>query len=109
MSDLPCIVRKPDGAVVARATRPDQVLELDGNWYFAPEAVDPTLLEITDRTYTCPYKGVCNWVDLKSGASVATDAAWVYPAPKPGFRRIAGWFGFYADHAAYRKTGCRAA
>ncbi len=101
-----CMVRKSDGAVVARAARPEQVLEQDGNCYFHPHTVNRDLLEISDRMHDCPHKGRRYWVDLKDGKLYTHDVAWVYPDPKPEYRDIAGWFGFYPEHRSYRKTEC---
>ena len=91
------IVDKATGAVLASAEEP-AVFEFEGNLYFAPEAVDATALVVTDATYTCPYKGTCNWVDVRGGAK---RVAWVYPDPLPGHERIRGRYGFYrGDRAA---------
>jgi len=68
------------------------VLEFEGNLYFNPTAVHTDLLEVTDDTYTCSYKGTCNWVDVKDGAK---HVAWVYPDPKPGYEQIKGRYAFY--------------
>jgi uncharacterized protein (DUF427 family) len=35
-------------------------LRYEGNLYFAADEVNASALKITDRTYTCPYKGTCN-------------------------------------------------
>lgn len=106
-TDLPCIVTR-SGQVLAQARRADQFIYLEGYWYFHPEVVDFSSLEISDRTYLCPYKGTCYWIDLRRGSVSIPDAAWVYPTPKPGFRKIANWVGFYENHTHYAKSECRA-
>ena len=91
-------IRENDsGLVLARGDEGSQVLMYEGNPYFDPSAVDQNLLVTTDRTYNCPRKGTCNWVDFvdPSGRRVK-DVAWVYPRTKPGHEVIAGKFGFYA-------------
>jgi uncharacterized protein (DUF427 family) len=85
------IIEKATGSVLAKGADGD-VLELEGNLYFDPESVDRTRLVVTDATYTCPYKGTCNWVDIRDGAQ---RVAWVYPDPKPGFEQIKDRYGFY--------------
>lgn len=95
-------VRRHNGRLIARARGPQDVIELEGNYYFHPDCVERDVLRVTERTYTCPYKGTCRWVDLVDGPVAVPDCAWVYPEPKPGHRRIAGWFGFYPQHAHYR-------
>ena len=101
MSEAAWGVYRRDGRVLARARGPKDVIELEGNFYFHPDCVDRDALQLTDRTYTCPYKGVCLWVDLKGDPVSIPDCAWVYPRPKPGFRRITGWYGFYPEHPHY--------
>jgi len=100
-----CVLRKSDRAVLLRA-RPEQVQRLEGNWYFHPDTIDPARFEVSSRTYTCPKKGVCNWVDLKTDKSYINDVAWVYPSALPGFEHIAGWYGFYPEHNHYCVSEC---
>ena len=92
------IREKTSGTVLAEAPAqgPD-VITYEGNLYFAPAAVAGGILRKTDRTYTCPMKGTCGWVDYvgPEGATVA-NVAWVYDDPKPGHEAIKGRFGFYA-------------
>jgi uncharacterized protein (DUF427 family) len=91
------IREKVSDLVLARGEEGSQVVSYEGSLYFDPSAVDEKLLVTTDRTYTCPFKGVCNWVDFvdPSGRRVQ-DVAWVYPSTKPGHEIIAGKYGFYA-------------
>lgn len=72
-------------------------LETDGNYYANAACVQTARLSKTDRTYTCPYKGLCYYWDLidENAEVLITDFAWVYEAPKAGWEHIAGKFGFY--------------
>ena len=106
MASHPCIVRSADGTVLAHANRSEQVIQLEGNWYFHPDCVNHAALEISKRTYLCPYKGTCLWIDMRVGDDYVNDVAWVYPATLPGYRRIAGWYGFYPHAKGYTKTEC---
>lgn len=101
-----CIVRKADGQVLVRAQEPGLIQALENNRYFNPDCIDTSRFQVSDRTYVCPYKGTCYWVDLKTEDGFINDVAWVYPDPQPGFHKIAGWFGFYPDHWYYHYTGC---
>jgi uncharacterized protein (DUF427 family) len=47
------------GRLLASAETLNRVQMFEGAWYFDPTAVDMTHLIVTERTYTCPYKGVC--------------------------------------------------
>ena len=84
------------GAIIASGRENDTALEFEGNWYFAPDAVNMDYLRITDRTYICPYKGMCYWIDVLSGGQHTRNVAWVYQNPKPGYEFIKDRIGFYA-------------
>ena len=85
------------GAVLARGEEGADVLRYEGHYYFDPESVEQDALRVTVRTYTCPYKGTCNWVDyLAPDGTTVPDVAWLYPEPKPGHEAIKGRYGFYA-------------
>jgi len=70
-------------AVIAQGEENTQVRAFEGNWYFQPETVDMGKLEITSRTYTCPYKGTCYWIDLNTGLTSK-------PARATSIRTLAG-------------------
>ena len=91
------IKEKASDALLARAEEGEHVFKFEGNWYFDPRAVEQGHLVTTDRTYTCPMKGTCNWVDfIGPEGQTVKDVAWVYPHPKAGHEKIAGRYGFYA-------------
>jgi len=94
------IITKKDHKVLACAPT-GEIIHLEGNHYFIPESGQNDFMEISDRTYHCPKKGVCNWIDLKSDNGYFNDIAWVYPTTKPEFTDIAGRYGFYGDHKLY--------
>jgi uncharacterized protein (DUF427 family) len=93
------IRERESDAVLARGERGAEVIEYEGNLYFDPAAVDANALLVTDRTYTCPYKGTCNWVDFvgPDGRTVP-DVAWVYPETRAGHEAIRGRYGFYSGN-----------
>jgi uncharacterized protein (DUF427 family) len=81
---------------IAAAPLDAGVLIHEGNYYFAPELVDMTNLQVSERTYLCPYKGKCNWIDLVSPrGKTMRNVAWVYSDPKPGYEEIKGRIAFY--------------
>ncbi len=91
------IRERESGAQLAEADVGPKLVNYEGNWYFHASAVRLGVLEVTDRTYTCPYKGTCNWVDyVGPDGRRARDVAWVYPKTKPGHESIQGRYGFYA-------------
>jgi uncharacterized protein (DUF427 family) len=91
------IREQESGATLAQAEVGPGLAKYEGNWYFDPTTVQADVLRVTERTYTCPYKGTCNWVDFvgPDGRTVR-DVAWVYPTVKPGHEVIKGRYGFYA-------------
>ncbi|HUD07126.1 MAG TPA: DUF427 domain-containing protein [Candidatus Saccharimonadales bacterium] len=68
--------------VIAEADK-DQLIYIEGNWYFPPDSVKSEFLEKSDTPYTCPWKGVCQYFNLVSGDMKSEDNAWSYPHPKP--------------------------
>lgn len=85
----------------------DKVSIVEGGWYFHPNMVDMTHIEISDRLYNCPYKGVARWVDLITPTKTARNIGWVYEDPKHGFEHIAGLIAFYGrETSATIATQC---
>jgi len=68
--------------VIAEADK-DDLIYIEGNWYFPPKSVNMEFLEKSDTPYTCPWKGKCQYFNLFEGEKKSYDAAWTYPEPKP--------------------------
>jgi uncharacterized protein (DUF427 family) len=91
------IREKASSTTLAEAEVGPSLAKYEGHWYFDPSAVRTDVLRVTQRTYTCPYKGTCNWVDyVGPDGRTVRDVAWVYPEVKAGHELIRGRFGFYA-------------
>jgi uncharacterized protein (DUF427 family) len=91
------IREKVSSTTLAQADEGPSLARYEGNWYFDPDAVNADVLRVSERTYTCPYKGTCNWVDYAGpDGRIVKDVAWVYPQVKPGHEVIKGRYGFYA-------------
>jgi uncharacterized protein (DUF427 family) len=67
-----------EDTVVAEAAS-DEVVGLEGNAYFPPEAVVAGVLRDSPTPYTCPWKGAAQYHDVVVGETVLEDAAWSYP------------------------------
>ena len=80
--------------VLAQGQAGQDAILLEGCYYFDPEQVAQEHLIVTERTYTCPYKGVCQWIDLDSPTGTIRDVAWVYTRPKPKYEYIRDKIGF---------------
>lgn len=73
---------KWNGNVIAEAPNED-LIYIEGNWYFPPSSVNDDFLEKSDTPYTCPWKGECQYFTIKDEANSSQDDAWSYPAPYP--------------------------
>lgn len=99
---MPLVVKeRPSNTSIAIGNENETVRVFEGNWYFAPEAVSMDHLRVTERTYTCPYKGVCFWIDLEAEDGTRTqNIGWVYRNPKPGYEFIKDQVAFYSRPTA---------
>ena len=71
-----------DGTVIAEAPK-DDLVSIEGNWYFPPLSVAEGVLVESPTPYTCPWKGECQYFDVTSGGKALSDRAWSYPTPYP--------------------------
>jgi uncharacterized protein (DUF427 family) len=86
--------------VIAEAPRED-LIAIEGNWYFPPASVKPDLLEQSATPYTCPWKGECQYFTVKVDGRRLQDRAWSYPHPYPSaFHRVGKDF---SDYVAFWK------
>jgi uncharacterized protein (DUF427 family) len=66
--------------------------------YYIPIAdVDTRLLQDSDSTSYCSYKGDCNYFSVVTPATTIVDAAWIYHHPYPAAAPIAEHIAFYAS------------
>lgn len=64
--------------------------------YYIPRAdVTGEHLEPCDRVTFCEFKGRAVYWTVRVGAAVATEAAWSYPNPSPGYELIRDHLAFY--------------
>ena len=70
-----------NGKTIAEADK-DDVIYIEGNWYFPPSSVTQAFLRKSDTPYTCPWKGVCQYFDVGEGDNWSKDSAFSYPEPK---------------------------
>lgn len=67
--------------VIADAAK-DDLIYIEGNWYFPPDSVKKEFLRESPTPYTCPWKGVCQYFDVGEGDKWDKDVAWTYPELK---------------------------
>ena len=59
---------------VAEADR-DDLISIEGNWYFPPSSVRWELLQESPTPYTCPWKGECQYFSVKDGDTATLQVA----------------------------------
>ncbi|WP_374009645.1 DUF427 domain-containing protein [Leifsonia sp. LS-T14] len=86
--------------VIAEAPQED-LIRIEGNWYFPPASVKSEYLVESATPYTCPWKGECQYFSVKSDEGLLQDRAWSYPTPYPSsFDRVGK---DYSDYVAFWK------
>jgi uncharacterized protein (DUF427 family) len=71
-----------NGNVIAEAPK-EELIYIEGNWYFPPASINKDYFVESDTPYTCPWKGVCQYFTITDGTTSNQDDAWSYPAPLP--------------------------
>jgi uncharacterized protein (DUF427 family) len=80
-----------NGTTIAES---DETVVVEGNHYFPRESVRPDVLQESELTSHCPWKGDASYFSLSVDGAVNPDAAWYYPAPKDAAAQI-------KDHVAF--------
>ncbi|SMF00310.1 Uncharacterized conserved protein, DUF427 family [Tistlia consotensis] len=63
--------------------------------YLPIEDVRQGVLQPSDRTTHCPFKGDAAYFHLKAGGRIAEDAVWTYPTPYGSVAEIENRVAFY--------------
>jgi uncharacterized protein (DUF427 family) len=63
--------------------------------YIPRKDVDMALLEHTDHTTYCPYKGDCSYFSILLGGERSVNAVWSYEAPYGAVTPIKDYLAFY--------------
>lgn len=69
-----------NGTTIAEANKEDLIF-IEGGWYFPPNSVKSEFLEKTDTPYVCPWKGKCQYYSVTVDGETAKDSAFTYPEP----------------------------
>jgi len=80
------------GALLAES---DATIVVEKNHYFPTESIRREHFRESETQSVCPWKGVASYYDIVVGAAINRDAAWYYPQPKDGARKIAGRIAFW--------------
>ncbi|TFC04632.1 DUF427 domain-containing protein [Cryobacterium mannosilyticum] len=89
-----------NGTVLAEAPQ-DDLVRIEGNWYFPPASVNEDLLVKSPTQYTCSWKGECQYFSVKNDDALLQDRAFSYPTPYPAsFERVGQ---DYSNYVAFWK------
>jgi uncharacterized protein (DUF427 family) len=66
--------------VIAEAPMED-LIRIEGNWYFPPDSIRAGVLTLSSTPYVCPWKGACQYFSVSDGENTMQDRAWSYPEP----------------------------
>lgn len=94
-----------DGVVVAASDRALEVRESfhEPVVYFPRADVDAALLERTDRSTRCPFKGDASYYSIVTDAGRHENAVWVYEDPMEEVAGLGDHLAFYADRVRVRR------
>jgi uncharacterized protein (DUF427 family) len=64
-------------------------------YYIPRKDVDMKLLQRTDHSSHCPYKGDASYYSIPSGGEKSVNAVWTYENPYPAVAQIKEYVAFY--------------
>ena len=87
--------------IIADAAKED-LIYIEGNWYFPPSSVKRDFLQDSDTPYTCPWKGACHYYNVGQDGNRSADNAWSYNEPmSSAIERVkkdfTGYVAFWRD------------
>jgi len=87
------------GERIAYSDRPKLLFEtgLPPMVYLLRADIMPGVLEPSDSTSACPYKGRAGYWNVRAGGELVEDAAWGYDAPLPEALKVAGHLSFAGE------------
>lgn len=88
-----------NGTTIAEANKED-LIYIEGNWYFPPDSIKSELLETSNTPYTCPWKGECKYNSVTVDGQTAKDGVFSYPEPLPSAidrvkKDFSGYYAFW--------------
>jgi uncharacterized protein (DUF427 family) len=88
-----------DGITVAESRRPRILFEtgLPPRFYLPLTDVRMDLLQPSEKSTHCPYKGTAGYWSVDTGQQVHSDLVWIYRYPVPESQKIAGLACFYNE------------
>jgi uncharacterized protein (DUF427 family) len=98
------------GTLLADSTRARMLIEsgLPVRWYLPREDVRTDLLEPSETTTRCPYKGVAAYWSVRLEGRLEQDIAWAYPEPAHDAEAVRGLLCFFDDRVDLAVEGAPA-
>ena len=89
-----CVMAKAiwENTVLAES---DRTIEVEGNQYFPPDAINRQFFKPNDHHTACPWKGLASYYDLEVNGKKNASAAWYYPEPKSAAKQIKDYVAFW--------------
>lgn len=72
-----------NGKVIAEADKND-LIYIEGNWYFPKTAVNKDYFKPSDTHTTCYWRGEASYYNVEVDGQINADAAWYYQKPMDG-------------------------
>lgn len=72
-----------NGTVLAEAPQED-LIRIEGNWYFPPSSLKREYFKDSDHHTTCFWKGEASYYDVDVDGKINEFGAWYYPQPMSG-------------------------
>lgn len=66
-------------------------------FYIPRHDADMSLLERTDHSTYCPYKGEASYYSIPGGGARSVNAVWSYEHPHEAMKQIKDYLAFYPD------------
>lgn len=62
----------------------EDLIKIEGNWYFPPESVNKEYFTPTDHHTECFWKGTASYYTVSANGETFENAAWYYAEPMEG-------------------------
>jgi uncharacterized protein (DUF427 family) len=101
------VVIRVAGEVVAETNRPQILFEssLPCRYYIPEIDVRADLLENSDTSSVCPYKGTANYLSVCVGGELYRDLVWMYREPRLAVSKVAGHLCFFDEKVEVELDG----
>jgi uncharacterized protein (DUF427 family) len=84
------------GDVVIADAADEDLVRIEGNWYFPPASIVEGALTQSPTPYTCPWKGQAQYFNVVVDGEEKPDLAWSYPHPyESAFEKVGTDFSGY--------------